>query len=207
MCGYRDDMDGKFYAFVLAGREILMYDLFQERGENPDGVLVRQLTAAAPAVGCVVDAQLGNLHVALGVAGIETFEAGVSGSNTGTVRNPPDAFFGGAADVDYYQTRSRGGHLLVASQEDGAVAVLDGRTLAFEGDRFATVPTGNIDAATRTVGVAVINAQISSDLRGAVAIVDATSGIGANFVWTSWGDLVGTFGFLDEESYDPRFER
>ena len=206
VCGYRSP-EGNFYGFVLAGTQILQYDLFQERAENPSGTLVRELETVAPALGCVVDEQFRRLHVALGAAGIETFEADATGSTAGVVRNPRNAFFGGAADVGYYQTRSRGGHLLVASPEDGAVAILDGQTLNFEGDRFATVPSGGIPAATRTIGVSVINAEISVELPGAVALVDATSGIGTNFKLTSWGELVGTFGLLEEQSYDPRIER
>lgn len=206
VCGYRSG--DKFYAFVLAGTEILMYDLFQNRAENPSGTLVRQFESAAPASGCVVDGQLGNLHVAIGAMGIQTFEAGVSGSADGTIRNPRNAFFGGAVDVDFYQTRSRGGHLLVASRDDGVVAILNGTTLEYvQNDRFAGVPTGDVQPATRTTGVSVINAEISTSLAGAVAVVDASSGVGTSFVLTSWGTLTGNFTLAEDQGFDPRLER
>ncbi|MEM1415189.1 MAG: phytase [Myxococcota bacterium] len=202
VCAYRN-AEGAIYAFALAGTEILMYELFQNAGEDPSGTLVRSFTASAPAVGCVVDETLLRLHVALGLAGIETFDAAPDGSATGEVRNPRDAFFGGAADVSFYRSPSQGGHLLVASAADGAVAILDGITLEFTDERFAVTSSGGIDAVMRTTGIDVINARIAGDLEGAVAVVDGVGG-GTNFKLVSWAVLRGTFPLDLDDRFDPR---
>ncbi len=226
---YTSPVSGRAYAFVaqMDGEQIAQLELSDDGAGGVTAVVVRTLqlpAAGARASGMAADRLRANLFVATKNGGdILKYPAEPDGGTGHTLIQLPGAGDPevGIAGLAIYYASGETGYLLASSRGDHSYALFDRAGAHAYLGRFAAGAQGDVDQATGTTGIAVVNTPLGQSFPGGLLVVQDShdepqnviaadgqlANNSTNFKYVSWPAVAESFDaplLIDSDGFEPR---